>query len=780
MDRPAGEPLLAEGACRHAAEIIAQAAGREDFARAEEILLSALALDPEHFHGRIRHLLGLACFHQERWLEAERHFACAARNSANAAARVLAEQARINASTCVQRPMHAAPELDPAMLLQPPALWLREPQDLEPLPPLRKPDAVRGALKRAWDRSLGLAGDGLILACHLLRDRKPLFAFESWDRRGAFRGKLELAGIRADLNRYALQSTYGPGPVGGQQPGQRRPPWTERFRTATGAWTTDDPMEGAAGTEIQRSGAPLSARRDRTTEDLPDPRRVSRALLGSLPGAPREEVPFLNLLALAWIQAELHDWVSHAPAPVRGFHCIELAEDDPLRERYGVRTLRMPRTPPNPIPGAAPLTFLSEVTHWWDASHIYGSDQATQDRLRGARGRMRIDGDLLPVHPLTGLEDSGFTRNWWVGLDLVHTLFVKHHNFICEALEREYPGWSGDQLFHTAHLINAAVMAKIHTVEWTPAVLPNVKVVEGMAANWWGLFQASKPFRTRRIRGSALEPLHPVVGGIAGGRRDNHGRPYGLSEEFTEVYRLHAGVPDEVRVRSARGALLEAVPTDATRGARARAMVEKHGMAGLLDSFGRQHMPALVHNNYPAFMSGMSIDGHAVFDVGTADVLRARERGVPAYNDFRRMLRLKPITAFEDLRCGPETVRALEQLYGKDGRGVERMDLIAGTHCERFRPENFGFGETVFSLFILMASRRLQADPFYTEKLNERYYTRIGMELLEAATLKDVLLQHYPELARCGLQNVQNAFEPWGTSWQTHPGEHPLAAIEKY
>jgi hypothetical protein len=776
MDRPAGQPLLPEGLCRHAAEVIEQAAGKEDFARAEQVLLSALALDPADARGRIRHLLGLACFLQERWPEAEGYFASAARDPANAAAHALATQARINASTAVQRPMHHAADLDPALLVQPPVL--SEPRDLQPLPPPTRPSILFRLPKSAWSRLAGLAADGLIRLFHGLRARGPLFAFESWDRRGAFRGKLELAGIRADLNRYALQSTYGPGPVGGQQPGQHRPPWTERFRTATGAWTTDDPMEGAAGTEIQRSGTPLWARRDRTTEDLPDPRRVSRAILNSRAGVPREEVPFLNLLALAWIQAELHDWVSHAPAPVRGFHCIELAEDDPLRERYGVRTLRIPRTPPNPIPGAAPLTFLSEVTHWWDASHIYGSDQATQDRLRGARGRMRIDGDLLPVHPLTGLEDSGFTRNWWVGLDLVHTLFIRHHNFICEALEREYPGWSGDQLFNTARLINAAVMAKIHTVEWTPAVLPNVKVVQGMAANWWGLFQASKPFRTRRIRGSALEPLHPVVGGIAGGRRENHGRPYGLSEEFTEVYRLHAGVPDEIRVRSARGELLEAVPTDATRGARARAMVEKHGMARLLDSFGRQHMPALVHNNYPAFMSGMSVDGQAVFDVGTADVLRARERGVPAYNDFRRMLRLKPIQRFEDLRCGAATVLALERLYGEDG--VEKMDLIAGTHCECFRPQNFGFGETVFSLFILMASRRLQADPFYTEKLNDRYYTRVGMDLLEAATLKDVLLQHYPELAGSGLRDVHNAFEPWGTSWRTHPREHPLEAIERY
>src|SRR5439155_18823607 len=139
----------------------------------------------------------------------------------------------------------------------------------------------------------------------------------------------------------------------------------------------------------------------------------------------------------------------------------------------------------NPMDAARP--YLSEVTHWWDASHIYGSDQETQDRLRQgpdgrflAGGKMRIEaGDLLPLHPKTGIEDTGFTRNWWVGLDLIHTLFVKHHNYICDELVKERsenPRWTSDELFQTARLVTCAIIAKTHTVEWTPAVLPNSKL----------------------------------------------------------------------------------------------------------------------------------------------------------------------------------------------------------------------------------------------------------------------------------------------------------------
>jgi hypothetical protein len=298
-----------------------------------------------------------------------------------------------------------------------------------------------------------------------------------------------------------------------------------------------------------------------------------------------------------------------------------------------------------------------------------------------------------------------------------------------------------------------------------------------MGANWWGIIEAFRRFGNRRIR-RWYEPVHEVLGGLVGGERNNHGKPYGLSEEFSEIYRFHAAIPDAIEIVSVGSRRpTQSVPTDATRGAMAHRLLEQHGMATLLNSFGHQHMPALVHNNYPAFMSAMSVQGQAVIDIGTVDIMRARERGVPPYNDFRRMLDLKPISRFEDLGCDAETVAKLKLLYKG---GVEDMDLLVGTSCELRRPQNCGFGETMFTVFIQMASRRLQADPFYTEKFNARYYTEEGMELIERATLKDILLQHYPELAATGLVRVNNAFEPWGTSASTYPAEHPLSKVEKY
>ena len=173
-------------------------------------------------------------------------------------------------------------------------------------------------------------------------------------------------------------------------------------------------------------------------------------------------------------------------------------------------------------------------------------------------------------------------------------------------------------------------------------------------------------------------------------------------------------------------------------------------------------------------MREFSIPGTPLFDMAAVDILRARERGVPRYNEFRRQLNLKPISRFEDLTDDAEQVKTLKEVYGNEPGAVENLDLLVGTLGETQRPTNFGFGETLFQIFILNASRRLQADRFYTDDYNEDTYTREGLAWIDDASLKKVILRHYPELEKTGLANVKNAFEPWDTGVQLDEARHPL------
>ena len=201
-----------------------------------------------------------------------------------------------------------------------------------------------------------------------------------------------------------------------------------------------------------------------------------------------ESVEFLNLLAASWIQFMTHDWISHGDVDPHAVITVELPTDDPARDRYQQNEMVISKTQVDPTRGGnepARTSSINEVTHWWDGSQIYGSDQKTQKRLRsGEMGKLKLcDDGSLPVEkgprPNTEVEDAGFRRNWWVGLTMLHTLFVREHNAICDMLYEAYPTWDDDRLFNVARLINAGVMAKIHSVEWTPARLPTKRLKRG-------------------------------------------------------------------------------------------------------------------------------------------------------------------------------------------------------------------------------------------------------------------------------------------------------------
>jgi hypothetical protein len=200
-------------------------------------------------------------------------------------------------------------------------------------------------------------------------------------------------------------------------------------------------------------------------------------------------------------------------------------------------------------------------------------------------------------------------------------------------------------------------------------------------------------------------------------------------------------------------------------------------MSDLFYSFGNQQPGALVTNNFPRFMQELSIPGNPFFDMGTVDIVRARERGVPRYNQFRRQLGLNPIQSFDDLDDTGVGVM-LKSIYGDSPEDVEKLDLLIGTLAEGHRPTGFGFGETMFQIFILNASRRLQADRFYTDSYNEDVYTPEGMHWIDQTDFKTVLLRHYPELAGTGLANIKNAFEPWDEGRDLSPERHPLRASD--
>ena len=58
-----------------------------------------------------------------------------------------------------------------------------------------------------------------------------------------------------------------------------------------------------------------------------------------------------------------------------------------------------------------------------------------------------------------------------------------------------------------------------------------------------------------------------------------------------------------------------------------------------------------------------------------------------------------------------------------------------------------GFSDTAFRMFILMASRRLKSDRFFTDDFRPEIYTEFGIDYIRKNSMLHVLRRHYPQLA---------------------------------
>jgi hypothetical protein len=179
------------------------------------------------------------------------------------------------------------------------------------------------------------------------------------------------------------------------------------------------------------------------------------------------------------------------------------------------------------------------------------------------------------------------------------------------------------------------------------------------------------------------------------------------------------------------------------------------GMPTLLYTFGISHPGAITLHNFPRALQEFDREGE-LFDLGATDILRNRERGVPRYNRFREAFHKAPVRRFDHLTTNAASAEEIRRVYDGD---IDAVDAMIGFFAEPL-PKGFGFSDTAFRVFILMATRRLKSDRFFTDDYDAEHYTKAGMQWIDDNSMKTVLLRHFPELEPA-LGPVENAFEPW-------------------
>jgi Animal haem peroxidase len=572
-----------------------------------------------------------------------------------------------------------------------------------------------------------------------------------WDQLPKVLGLAVLIGLRDTLRRFNLHDANKV-PSTNLAPLPAPDPLHLTQRSVDGTYNDlGDPRMGSAGTRFGRN-IPLDAIVEDSRADKlrPSPREVSRALMTR-----KEliEATSVNALVAPWLQFMIRDWFSHGKSPTDNPWEVALAEDDDWPDRP-MRIMRVMDDPTRPASAAGqPPTFVNTSSHWWDASQIYGQSLAYQKFVRaGHDGKLRVEPDgSLPLPP--GKTDGNPTEEpgFWIGLAMLQTLFTYEHNAVCDMLRGNYPTWTDEELFQRARLIIAALIAKIHTVEWTPAVISHPTTVTGMRANWFGL--AGERVKDVFGRISTSE----VISGIPGAATEQYGVPFSLTEEFGAVYRMHPLAPDDWSIRAAADdrTLGDYTLRDFS-GPGAMAVLGKTSMPDLFYSFGTLHPGLVSLHNFPRFLQEFVRPDGKLMDLAATDILRHREMGVPRYCEFRRQMHLDAPTTFDQLTTDRATAVKMNELYDGD---IERLDLMVGLFAED-KPTGFAFSDTAFRIFILMASRRLNSDRFFTKDFTPAVYTKQGLDWVAENSMATVLLRHWPSL-RPAMRGVDNAFLPW-------------------
>src|SRR5262249_22305838 len=157
-------------------------------------------------------------------------------------------------------------------------------------------------------------------------------------------------------------------------------------------------------------------------------------------------------------------------------------------------------------------------------------------------------------------------------------------------------------------------------------------------------------------------------------------------------------------------------------------------------TFGVRNPGSVSLRNYPNWLrrirrrNGQKIE--ELIDLATIDILRDRERGVPRYNRFRELFHMPRFTSFERMTDDPELARTLREVYGHP----DKVDLMVGMYAET-PPPGFGFSDTAFRVFILMASRRLKSDRLFTNDFTPSVYTQPGIDWIDNNNMTTVLLR---------------------------------------
>lgn len=446
-----------------------------------------------------------------------------------------------------------------------------------------------------------------------------------------------------------------------------------------------NPTQGAGDTALFRVG-PAQYPGDGSGSSIvssferANPRDISNTIAAQGPVA-RFNDRGLSDFVWQWGQFLDHDIDLSRAGPANGTSAIAINDPgDPLAPG----PIPFERSDFDPTTGTSalnPRQQLNAVTSYIDASQVYGSDEASAASLRTFSGGKLSTGagDLLPTDA-EGFFVAGDIRvSEQVGLTAMHTLFVREHNRLAEALARQDPGTSDEELYQIARKIVGAEMQIITYDEFLPALLgPDGPRTSAFSYDPNVNAAIANEFSTAlyRFGHSMLSPQLLLI--------DNDGvssSSLALREAFFNPEFILTD-PDNI------DRVLKGLATQSA-----------------------QEIDNLLVDDVRNFLFDPL--GAGGLDLASLNIQRGRDHGLPDYNGLRVAYGLDPVSEFEQISSDSDVQAALRALY----EDVDNIDPWVGALAEDHLL-GASVGELISAALVDQFTRLRDGDRFFF--LNDR------------------------------------------------------------
>ncbi len=350
-------------------------------------------------------------------------------------------------------------------------------------------------------------------------------------------------------------------------------------------------------------------------------------------------------------------------------------------------------------------------TAYIDASQVYGSDDARARELRRLDGSGELKtsaGDLLPYneHGFPNLPDNSASyflagdvrSNEQVCLTVMHTLFMREHNYWARRFKAQQPNLDDDGIYYRARAIVGAEIQIVTYRDFLPLLLGKNALAPYTGYNPDVDAGIENAFSTGAFRvGHTL--LSPVLQ-----RLDGNGQSIGgldLSMAFFNPAEVTGpGIEPYLR-----------------------------GLASQVD----QRVDSYIVDGLRNFLFGPP--GAGGFDLASLNIQRGRDHGLPRYNEVRRNFGLTAKASFAEISSDPVIQSNLAAVYA----APEDIDLWVGALAEDHY-NNGLVGELIFTIVKDQFTRARDGDRFWYQT----YLPASVVQALEAQPLSTIIKRNTP------------------------------------